>query len=105
MQDNIKEQITILVKLQKIETETGDIKLKLDDVLQKFDKLDAGLAEFEQTLEGEESYLGELKKKYRDFESDTQTNISRVKKSQGKLGAIKNNREYQSLLKEIEEIF
>jgi len=104
MQDNIKEQIYSLVKLQKIETETNDIKLKLDDVSKKFDKLDAGLAEFEQTLEDEESYLNELKKKYRDFESDTQTNISRVKKSQGKLGAIKNNREYQSVLKEIEEV-
>jgi len=41
MQDNIKEQIYSLVKLQKIETETNDIKLKLDDVSKKFDKLDA----------------------------------------------------------------
>ena len=104
IQDDIKEQISILVKLQKIETETNAIKLKLGDVSKKFDKLDAGLVAFEQAMEDEESYLGELKKKYRDFESDTQTNISQVKKSQGKLMAIKNNKEYQSVLKEIEKI-
>ena len=104
MQDNIKEQITILANLQKIETETDKIKSNLDDVSRRFNKLDAGVVEFEQTLEDEKSYLSELKKKYRDFESDTQANISRIKKSREKLSVIKNNREYQSLLKEIEDL-
>jgi uncharacterized protein len=104
MQDNIKEQIAILVNLQRIETETDEIKSNLDDVSKKFDKLDAGIVAFEQTLKDEESFISELKKKYRDFESDLQTNISRVKKSREKLSSIKNNREYQSFLKEIEDL-
>ena len=37
-------------------------------------------------------------------ESDVQANESRIARSQDKLGAVKTNKEYQALLKEIEDI-
>jgi len=100
----MKKQIDSLIKLQKIETETGRIKSKLNDVTTRFEILDSKLKAFEQTMKDEEFRLSELKKQYRDYESDTQTNISRIEKSQGKLRAVKTNREYTSVLKEIEEL-
>lgn len=100
----MKEQIDILVKLQKIEIESGDIKSKLSGVSEKLDSFDAGLKEFEQSIVDKKSLLNDLTKKYRSYDSDVQANLVMVKKSQGKLVAVKTNREYQALLKEIEEL-
>ena len=100
---DIKEQIFILVKLQKIETETYGLKSTLNNVAKKYDALDAELREFEQSIDNEVSLLDELKKQYRLYESDVQINFEQVKKSQASLRTIKTNREYQSLLKQIDE--
>ena len=99
----IKEQIFILVKLQKIETEICALKLTLNNVDRQYDALDAELREFEQNIDNEVSLLDELKKQYRLYESDAQVNLEQVKKSQASLRSIKTNREYQSLLKQIDE--
>ncbi len=101
---NIKEQIDILVELQKIEVESVDIKSKLSGVSKKLDFFDAELKEFEQSIIDEESLLNDLNKKYRLYDSDAQTSLALNKNSQEKLRAVKTNREYQSLLKEMEEL-
>ena len=101
---NIKEQIDILVKLQKIEIESEDIKSKLSDVSKKIDSFDAKLKEFEQSIIDEKSLLNDLSKKYRSYDSDAQTSLALIKKSPEKLRAVKTNREYQSILKEMEEL-
>ncbi len=100
----MKDQINILVNLQKIETESDSIKFKLSDVSKRLETLDDGLKGFERTLEDQESIINELKKRYRDYESDAQMNLELEKKSQEKLRSVKTNREYQSILKEIEDI-
>jgi len=48
--------------------------------------------------------LDKLQKQYRLHESDIVMNQSRIKKSREKLGSVKNNKEYQSILKEIEDM-
>ncbi|MBW2568897.1 MAG: hypothetical protein JRD93_04265 [Deltaproteobacteria bacterium] len=101
---NIKEQIFILVKLQKIETEVCGLKSTLSNVARKHDTLDAELREFKQSIDNEKSLFDELKKQYRLYESDVQTNLEQIKKSQANLRSIKTNREYQSLLKQIDEL-
>ena len=100
----MKEQIDILIKLQKIELETNSVKSILGEVSKRFDVLDSGLEDFKKRMEDEDSLISELKKKYRQCESDVQTNLSQAAKSQEKLRAVKTNKEYQSMLKEIEEI-
>ena len=100
----MKEQIDNLVKLQGIETESNKIRSILSNVTQRLDSLYSRLSEFEQTTEDEELRLDELKKNYRLYKSDVETNISRLKKSEGRLGSVKTNKEYQSLLKEIEDV-
>ncbi|MDI6687956.1 MAG: C4-type zinc ribbon domain-containing protein [Desulfobacterales bacterium] len=101
---NMKEQIDILVKLQKIETESDDIKLKLSGVSEKLDFFDSSLKELEQSIADKKSLLNDLNKKYRSYDSEVQTNFALIKKSQGRLVGVKTNREYQALLKEIEEL-
>lgn len=100
---DIKEQVVILVKLQKIETEVCGLKSTLSNVAKKYDTLDAELVEFKQSIDNERSLLDDLKKQYRLYESDVQMNLEQIKKSEANLRSIKTNKEYQLLLKQIDE--
>jgi len=100
----MKEQIKVLVKLQHLDTETERIKSALNDVSNRLETLDSNLKEIEQTITKQESVLNELKKEYRDYESDVKINLAKNIKSQEKLRSVKTNKEYQSLLKEIEDV-
>lgn len=100
----MKEQIKVLVKLQHLDTETARIKSTLNDVSKKLENLDSNLKEIEQAITNQEFVLNELKKQYRDYESDVKMNLAKNKKSQEKLRSVKTNKEYQSLLKEIEDV-
>jgi len=104
MSENMKEQLVILVNLQQVETEIGRIKSKLNAIPTQLEKLNASLSEFEKNLQINESALNDFQKQYRQHESDAQVNLSRIQKSQEKLRSVKNNKEYQSILKEIEDI-
>lgn len=104
MQQLRKEQLEILVKLQEIETESDKITRNLDGLPDKLKELETKLEGFQQSIESDESLLTELKKQYRAHESDVQANLDRVKKSQEKLRSVKTNKEYQSSLKEIDNL-
>jgi predicted nucleic acid-binding Zn-ribbon protein len=100
----MKEQIKVLVKLQHLDEESIRIKSTLNDVSKKLKNLDSSLEEIEQTIKDQESVLDGLKKQYRDYESDVKLNLAKINKSQEKLRSVKTNKEYQSLLKEIEDV-
>lgn len=99
-----KEKIAILVKLQKIDIETDQIKSRLVNIPNRVSALDQELEAFTRSVQGEEEAIEELKKKYRAYESDVQQNLTKIGKSQEKLRSVKTNKEYQSSLKEIEDI-
>jgi hypothetical protein len=100
----MKEQIKVLVKLQHLDAESMRIKSTLNDVSKTLKHLDSSLEEIEQVIKDQESVLDELKKQYRDYESDVKLNLAKNNKSQEKLRSVKTNKEYQSLLKEIEDV-
>jgi predicted nucleic acid-binding Zn-ribbon protein len=100
----MKEQIKILVSLQNIERESTNINSKLNEVSTRVDMLESRLSEVEDNVENETVQLENLQKQYREFESDAQMNLSQVQKSREKLRSVKTNKEYQSILKEIEDI-
>lgn len=104
MPNAVKDQIESLVKLQNIEVEADSIKSMLKSIPEKLAALDAELVSFEEGLSKEGIQIEELKKKYRDQEREVQENATRIKKSQEKLHSVKNNKEYQSLLKEIDDL-
>ena len=98
------EQITALVKLQRIEIEIRGIKAKLSTVDHRIEILDNQLLDFKQTLEDQKSLIHELNQKYRTYESDVQMHLDRIRKSEAKLSVVKTNKEYQSSLKEIDDL-
>ena len=104
MKSITKSVIDTLVKLQMIETESSRIHSMLSGVPEKIDNLDKELQGFEKRITEEQTQLDTLKKDYRAHESDVEMNLSRIKKSQDRLRAVKTNKEYQSMLKEIDDI-
>ena len=104
MPEVTKEQIVSLVNLQRIEIEISSIKAKISNVDQRFEKLDESLRDFKQVIDEQESVINELNQKYRNYETDVRMNLDRIKKSEAKLSSVKTNKEYQALLKEIDDI-
>jgi predicted nucleic acid-binding Zn-ribbon protein len=100
----MKEKIKVLIELQHLDSESARITSELSDVSKKLENLDSGLNEIEQSIKNQESIANELKKQYREHESDVKINLERNKKNQEKLRAVKTNKEYQSMLKEIEDV-
>lgn len=104
MPEITKEQIAALVKLQQIEIEMSKIKANLSKVSQRFEELDGKQLNLKQMIEQRELTIKEMNRQYRAYESDAQTNLDRIKKSEAKLSAVKTNKEYQSSLKEIDDL-
>jgi len=104
MTELTKKDIAGVVKLQNINIETGKLKAYLRDVPVQIQNLDQKLEQFTRKVETDTEFIAELNKKYRIYESDIQLNLGKIAKSQEKLRSVKTNKEYQSSLKEIEDI-
>ncbi|MBW2677574.1 MAG: hypothetical protein JRD49_08380 [Deltaproteobacteria bacterium] len=101
---DLREQTAILVKLQSIDSGKRQISLMLSKVDEKVRKLDSELGASRSIVNNSEKSLDDLRKQYRELETELSMNNPRIEKSKEKLRAVKNNKEYQSLLKEIEEL-
>ena len=99
-----RDQIDTLVKVQQIEIKTGELKAYLEKVPSRINSLERELEEFIRSVEGDEAEIEEFNKQYRALEADVQLNLTKIQKSQEKLRAVKTNKEYQSSLKEIDDI-
>ena len=65
---------------------------KLAQVSNRIADLDERLRAFELEIENESAPLDDLKKRYRQLESDVQINLSQIEKSRTKLGPSKRTR-------------
>ena len=101
---NITEQINILVEVQAVESEILQAGRHLDALRDQAASLDQEAAARETLVADEKKALDEFKKIYRDLESESRVNRDMIVKSNEKLRAVKTNKEYQSSLKEIEDI-
>lgn len=100
----MKEQIETLIKLQRIETDAARIQVLINQMARKAEGLIAELDAAEQAINEETVSLEGLRKEYRSQESDAKMNSETIKKNQERLLTVKTNKEYQALLKGIDEI-
>ncbi|MDX2451163.1 zinc ribbon domain-containing protein [Desulfosarcina sp.] len=101
---NFQEQINILVEVQGVELEIHQADRLVNALSNEAAALDQAVAEREAMVSSEKAALDGLRKAYRDLESEAKVNAEMVVKSNEKLRAVKTNKEYQSILKEIDEI-
>ncbi len=104
MANEVRHQIVRLVKLQSIELEIRKLQQVLSQVDRRAAELDAQLNEFITAVENGKAQVQDLTKASRALDAELQMNQSQVAKSHEKLRSVKTNKEYQSGLKEIEDL-
>lgn len=97
-------EVELLIKLQAVDLKVKRIKEKKEESPERLRQIEKRAKQKEEQLTAIQEKQEELKQKKKEKETELEDEIARLKKSQGKLMAIKTNREYQALLKEIEEI-
>ncbi len=104
MTNSIKEQIAVLAKLQDLDTQAQRLQSALNEVAGQLEEIDRQLQEFVQKCQAKKEGLENLRKTYRDREREVQSLQTQIAKSQEKSGSVKTNKEYQSVLKEIDDL-
>ncbi|MGM0786269.1 MAG: zinc ribbon domain-containing protein [Thermodesulfobacteriota bacterium] len=99
-----KQQLDLLISLQEKEQRKSALQAELNRLPEKKTVLESGLDARERDIQETQKKLDALKKDYRARENELELNQSRIKKRRVQLNSVKTNREYQSLLKEIDEI-
>ncbi len=100
----MRKEIVNLIKLQEIDLEIRKIDSLREKLPEKYNYLIEKISKIRSEIEKERELLLELQKKKIDIEDEISLESTRLTKSQQKLSTIKTNREYQALLKEIEEM-
>jgi predicted nucleic acid-binding Zn-ribbon protein len=101
---DLKSQLRILVALQNAEVEISRNEKDLACIDERVNALTAELSEYQDRVADKEKRLADLKKQYRFDEDEVQSLEAQIIKSKEKLSAVKTNKEYQSMLKEIDEL-
>lgn len=99
----VKEQIDILVELQKNDTDVEQARTLLSGIFEKQRTLEEKLISAAAAREAAEVLLEALRKDYRVLESDVKANLDLIRKSKSQLPSVKSNKEYQALLKQVDE--
>ena len=104
MSNSIKAQVNILIKLQSIDNQKRSLQETLGSVDSRKASIEGPLKEHEQALQRKKEKLEDLRKTYREREREVQTHRHQIGKSEEKARSVKTNKEYQSILKEIDEL-
>jgi predicted nucleic acid-binding Zn-ribbon protein len=100
----LKEQLSLLIELQKLDLTLSRLNLKKKELPEKIAKLDEAFRTFFASLEAERKKVDELHKHHKEREEKLKKGIENLKKTKDRLQEVKTNKEYQAILKEIETI-
>jgi predicted nucleic acid-binding Zn-ribbon protein len=103
MTDISKPNITTLVKLQEAETQIVRLQSVLEKVEKEKVKLSSRLTQFEKALNQNKEDLVKAKAACRDSELEIQIVDDRIIKSNEHLRMVNTNKEYQVLLREVDD--
>ncbi|NVM24880.1 MAG: hypothetical protein HWN70_03035 [Desulfobacterales bacterium] len=90
--------------IQSIDTQFGNIRREKEHTPKEIERLGEGLDLLKNAMEQDLSTLEELKIERRKVERELEEIDLKLKKSRLRLNDVKTNREYQAVLKEIEEL-
>ncbi|MGB7920194.1 MAG: C4-type zinc ribbon domain-containing protein [Desulfobacterales bacterium] len=104
MDEELKKKFDNLVKLQEVEIEKASVQARLGGFPRLSADLDARLKASEGAVSVEADRLSDIQQAYRVQEADAKVIQTRIVKSEEKLRSVKTNKEYQSSLKEIDDL-
>ncbi len=99
-----RQELELLIQLQDAELEAFKTAALLEKHPGQIAALDAELDNAFSLVREKKDNLDALKKEYRQMEADFESGQARIQKRKTQLHNVKNNKDYQALLKEIEDI-
>jgi predicted nucleic acid-binding Zn-ribbon protein len=99
----VKEQIELLVRLQREDQALERLRRQVLEGPHRIKESESNVAALEEDLETDKRHIDEVNKAQRHFEVEVEDAVEQIRKSKGRLMAIKSNKEYQAFLKEIED--
>lgn len=100
----MKEQIALLVELQKIDQEIKSLNTKKETLPEKARELEAAFQSRKEQVDEERTGLESLNKLHKEKESELKQGQEKLRKSRERLLEVKTNKEYQAMLTEIEAV-
>ena len=98
----MEEQLSLLIQLQEIDTKIRSLTEQKNRLPELLASLDRQRAESKEELDKAKEALQAAQKNKRDRDKDLEAGAQKVEKLKARTSEIKNNKEYQALLKEIE---
>lgn len=100
----MKEQVSLLIELQKLDLTIRRINLKKRELPEKIAKVEEEFRNSAAGVEAERKKVEELQKHHKEMEEKLKRGVETRKKTIDRQGEVKTNKEYQAILKEIEII-
>jgi len=100
----LKEDLQLLIELQKSDSDATRIRMKKKEVPERIARLEESYQALQQKMDDFRSHLEDLKKHHREKEDSLKKGQDGLKKAKERLESVKNNKEYQAILKEIENL-
>lgn len=97
----MKEQISLIFALHEQDLKAQKLQKAIEALLPEVQELETLVANHRSQFDEKTAKIAELEAQKRSKERDVETAEARLKDFQGKLSAIKTNKEYQAALKEI----
>lgn len=104
MFDCSAEDVKILVELQKNISDCLSLELFFKNAVQKLDEIDRKQVKADTLIKTVSEQLADLRKEYNANETELKKVEDGIAKSNQKLAVVKNDKEYQSIQKEISDL-
>ena len=98
----MKEKLLLLIKLQECDSQLVKLSAKKKKLPENIDKLDKEFSSFREGIEKNKIKYDELKSLHTERENKIKKLNEGMVKTKARLLEVKNNKEYQAMLKEIE---
>lgn len=103
MVGNTKQEIQSLIKLQEAETEIVNINNELETIKKQQNKLSKRLMQFKDDFKDKEKVFLDIQSTCKNYEQEIQVIDDRIIKSNETLRMVRTNKEYQVILREIDD--
>jgi len=100
----LDESFKLILAIQSIDTRRDEIEREKERIPKEIQRLRDDLDLLKKSMEQGQSNLEELKKSRLSFEGKLEEVEVKLKKSRVKLNDVKSNKEYQAVLKEIDDL-
>lgn len=98
------EKLTLILKIQSIDIRFDEIGKEKERAPKELEKRRKELEHLKKDIQGDLATLEELKDERRKVERELEEVEAKYKKSKVKLDEVKSNKEYQAVMKELEDI-